>query len=109
MKIFENKETDLPLDNKRPGPATYFYLAQICVNSPPANGMSVGEIEKRLRVIRAIFTPEPEAQLEDADFDTLKACFEDMRWLSVSQALVDFVNYIRQGGKQENAVGVIGG
>jgi hypothetical protein len=47
--------------------------------------------------------------LEDADFDTLKACIEDMRWLSVSQAIVDFVNYIRQGGKQENAVGVIGG
>lgn len=96
MKTIENKATELPLNDKEDKKATYFDLARICVNASPPQGLLIDDIEKRLRVLKALDGDREQADLEDADFDTLKDCVEAMHWNMVSQDIADFVNYLRQ-------------
>lgn len=89
MKTLENKTTELPNGEEK---LTYFELAKSCVNVPPQQGFDVQEMNKRLRVIEKL--EGEKVEMEDADFDTLKQCVNDMKWGVLHRDISDFVKYI---------------
>lgn len=60
------------------------------LEAPPVNGgLNIEEIRKRLRVLDVLDKCDGESLiLEDADFDTLRVAFDQVKWLKVSKEIV---------------------
>ena len=63
-----------------------------CVNGPTKNGLSVGEMRSRIRLLDAIDNAGPVLALEDAEASVLKACFDAMKWSVVDLGIVDLAD-----------------
>ena len=89
MKTIENKEINFADDVK-----DYATLIKFCMNRTPQGGYTVEEMRKRLRVLDVIEKAGKEINLEDADFECAKTCVKGMKWGTMHQEIVDFVDYI---------------
>lgn len=93
MKTITNKLTSIPTGKAEPSFEDYFSLAKICLNQPPQGGFDVAEMAKRLRVMDALVGDQ--ASLEDADYETLKACVNVARWGVLHRDIKEFADYIK--------------
>lgn len=93
MKTFENKQTDL---NSETGKARYADLALTCLNQPPQGGYTPVEMNKRLRVVKAM-EENKEADtidLEDQDVETLQQAVASARWMILKTDIAEFNNHV---------------
>ncbi len=87
MKVIKNKK--IKLDNAQED-TTYGELLKACVNFPGQEGFTIDEIEKRLRIRKAI--GKTKIELEDADYAIALQCIQKMLWVVCDEAIVDFRN-----------------
>jgi len=82
---------------------TYKDFITTCVNQIPKDGMGVIEMKKRLRIIDAVESVDDDNKigLEDEDWVVLKQCVNSMSWAIVSKDIVEFVEYVENGGELE--------
>lgn len=67
-------------------------LIKISLNNPPREGFELKEMRARLRIDIAIDKiKENKLELEDADFEVLKRCVQNMRWVSRDKKLIEFL------------------
>ncbi len=87
MKVIENKKIKLQNADES---STYGELLKACVSAPNQEGFTIDDIEKRLRIRKAI--GETEIELEDADYAIAMQCIQKMRWGVCDEVILDFNN-----------------
>jgi len=95
MKTFQNLETEFT--DEKEVKLCYAYLAIQCLNSVPQGGISPVEMEGRVSVIKLLKNAEPKAkiEIEDAPFNILLKCVENMKWALIHEDIVQFNKYIK--------------
>ncbi len=91
MKVFKNRQTEIKDGNEF---LTFFDLAKACLNYGP-QGFAISEIQKRLRVLN-VLNGQEEAQVEDADFETLSTCVNQMQWGLMHPDILAFWEYLQE-------------
>ena len=64
-------------------------------------GMTIEDVEKRLKIRGKINSSEDVLTLEDVDYEYLKGLVLEEKWKFADQAIIDFVNEIKNA-KQVN-------
>ena len=97
MKKIINKVTEMPQADGLM--TTYANLITFCVKGNiPEWWLDVVEMAKRMRVLDALenIELEEEINIEDADFETIKALATVNKWAIIHKDLIDFVKYIKE-------------
>ncbi len=98
MKTITNKTTKIIDGSKTPAVAfTHAELLKVVINFPPQAGFSVSEMRDRLRIWGFLDTATMENKdilLEDADFNTLKAKFDEFKWTQVHEDIVALADHL---------------
>jgi len=94
MVKIENRPTKLDKTNDEK--MGYFDLFKIAVENKGQEGFTIQEMRKRLRVVEALEKNNKKAEMEDADFETLKACFDAMKWGLVSRDISEADTYLKE-------------
>jgi len=94
MKTVENRPTTL--DKNKDEKMGYFDLFKIAVENKGQDGFTIQEMRKRLRVIEALEKNTEKVELEDGDFETLKACFDAMKWGIISKDISEVDTYLKE-------------
>lgn len=98
MKNVVNKLGTLMINNE-PKTLTVADLLRDCINAIPKEGLSVSDIQNRLRVIKVVNQVKEEnattISLEDADFKTACDCVKPMRWVIIDPFIVDFCDLFK--------------
>ncbi len=78
----------IPLRDGEPSSKVFFRFA---LESAAASerGMSIADMEKRLRVLKALREEDTCLVLEDADWQTLKTVVAQVTWARASEAVMD--------------------
>jgi len=79
-------------------------LVRQAANNIPQGGLDVREMSNRLRLVGAADRADKEntpINLEDSDYNTLKRCVDEMRWVVVSEGIVEFYDTIMEAGKKK--------
>lgn len=82
---------------------TYMEITETCLRNGPSmsgmRGISIEEMEKRLSALAALQVAEKNgdqfALLTDEQADTIKGCVKNMRWVGLSEDLVNFGTYVK--------------
>jgi len=94
MKTIENKKINIPGEIKK-----YSDLIMLCVKNPSQGGLDILEMRKRIKVIDIIEKGGKSFDFEDADFECIKECVGNMRWVFPHKEIINFVDYISNNGK----------
>lgn len=74
---------------------SYGELLLKCVNSPPKEGFSPEEMEKRLKLVRKLNEAKDTVELEDAEANDLKRCTSEMRWNVLNEDLKKMLDDVK--------------
>jgi len=96
MKTITLKQTTLAVAGQQQA-LTTIELIKASINNVPQEGVDITEMQKRLRVAKAVEENDSKEVLvlEDADADTLRKCVDAMRWAIVDPFIVDFVESLQ--------------
>jgi len=94
MKTLENRET--ALDKDKDEKMTYFDLFKVVLENKGQDGFTIQEMRKRLRVMEILEKGTENAEMEDDDFETLKACWDAMKWGIVSKDVSNADSYLKE-------------
>lgn len=97
MKTIKNKSVNVSVPTKegvRKVEKKYSELVIECINNPPKDGFSVQEMQQRMRILKVAEKANGEIKLEDSDFEKLRECVRNMRWVFLSEDLIEFCETI---------------
>lgn len=94
MKSLALKEITL---EGAPQATPYTELLKMCVKNPPKDGFDAEEMEKRMRLTKALREAEGKEtlELEDADAAKLKEVVAAMRWGIMDEGIVEMLNAVK--------------
>lgn len=93
IAIVERKEGETEV---RKFDADYEYLVKLCVDRQPEGGLSIDDIDKRMRIKNALKEAKGTLVLEDEDAKNLKGYVESFRWWTAHEDIQKFVKDIRE-------------
>ena len=102
IKVVDANGQELLNDaNGNPIKLSYVKFAEMSLNAP-FDGISTLEMRARFKVLDKIenLNPDESVELEDAEFETLKKCVNDVdsksAWPFLDRELIAFVDYINE-------------
>lgn len=93
MKTIELKKVTV-LKQTAPTEVNYSEWIKTAINVPPQHGFTVDDIRWRIKVVELIEKAHDDVSIEDAEFDKVKKCINDMKWNIVDEEIVIFIDYI---------------
>ena len=90
MRLFENKETEIPNGEKN---LTYSGLIKACTDRIPKEGLVTSEQKKRLDVqclIHDDLKVGAQVKIEEHIYETIKSCVINFPWSAMHKDLVTF-------------------
>lgn len=92
MKIIENKQTDLNLDEN--SKAKYSDLIKILVDGPINTGITISEMSRDMAIIEACKSENAEITLTDEQFEAVKDKLTNHTWRIRHVDLVKFYEHV---------------
>lgn len=77
-----------------PNKTTYRELIKIAINNVPKEGFGIEDIRKRLRVLDALEKKGDKIEFEDSDYELVKSCVNEQKWVVIDAGIVKFVDTI---------------
>lgn len=73
----------------------YKELIKISINNVPNEGFTVDEMRKRIRILDSM-DKQGDMEFEDADFEIVKQCVNEQRWIKLDKDILTFVDAINK-------------
>jgi hypothetical protein len=90
-------------------PLVYADAIRMVIRQPldPSKGVSIEEMRKGIRILDKLDAAGNTLDLEDADYEHLKAKLEGMAWGMVDRDLLDFIDTVLNAAEGASANGLI--
>ena len=90
LKVLTNKHTSVIEKDIN---LSYFDILKLAVENPGQSGLTIKDMRSRIRVLD-ILESKDVADIEDADFETLKFCWNQMSWRICSKDIIAIDDYL---------------
>lgn len=96
-KVFFDGDTEAPKEALK---VSTIELCKMAINTVPQGGINPEMMHKRLQVLTVLDTQKNDEQFifEDAQYQTLLECVNQLQFARIEAAFVDFVNRVKKAG-----------